>query len=347
VGKTTETQETDMTHIPRTRHLTRRKSILIAATALAASLALANGARAADPAWPDRPLHIIVPYSAGGAVDTLARLTGKALSSRLGQSVIVENKPGGGSNIGLEAAAKAASNGYTLLMSSNSLATNNHLYSKLPFNALKDFAAVAQIGYAPLIIAVPATSPDSTLKALLERARAHAGKLNFASSGNGSSSHIAGEALKQLAGVDIVHIPYKGAAPAMTDLISGRTAFMLVNTADSLSFFQSGKLRALAVAGTQRLKLLPDVPTAAQAGLPGYQESVWWGLTVPAKTPKHIIDKLNAVVQGALHDTAFTGHLTQLGVIPAPGTPGQFESFIRNESARTEKVIKTAHITLD
>lgn len=332
---------------PRTRPLLRRKGILPTALALAATLAIGSAAYAGGSTWPARPLHIIVPYSAGGAVDTLARLTGKALSSRLGQPVIVENKPGGGSNIGLEAAAKAAPDGYTLLMSSNSLATNGHLYSKLPFKPLKDFAAVAQVGYAPLIVAVPASSPDHTLKELLARARAHPGKLNFASSGNGSSSHLAGEALKQLAGVDIVHIPYKGAAPAMTDLISGRTAFMMVNTADSLPFFRSGQLRALAVAGTGRLKLLPDVPTAAQAGLPDYQESVWWGLTAPAKTPEPVIGKLNAAVQSALHDTSFTERLAQLGVIPAPGTPGQFESFIRNESTRAAKVIKAAHITLD
>ncbi|MBO1114581.1 tripartite tricarboxylate transporter substrate binding protein [Bordetella petrii] len=311
--------------------------------ALAATLALWGGAVQAA-AWPSQPLRIIVPYTAGGAVDALARLTGQYLAPRVGQPILIENKPGAGSNIGMEAAAHAAPDGYTLLMAANSLATNNSLYPDLRFNGLRDFAPVAQIGYAPLMIVVPADSPIHSLRELLETARKSPGKLSYASSGNGSSSHLAGESLKIAAGIDVLHVPYRGAAPAMTDLLGGRISYMAVNPAEAAQHIKAGRLRALAVAAPQRLAILPDVPTAAEAGLPGYEEAVWWGLVAPAGTPAAIVTRLNHDVRAALDEPAMKARLDALGVIERPGPPDQFAAFIKAETARARQVIQTAHI---
>ena len=310
--------------------------------AVGAALALC-GAAVADN-WPSRPLHIIVPYTAGGAVDALARLTGQHLSARVGQPVLVENKPGAGSNIGMEAAAQATPDGYTLLMAANSLATNNALYPDLRFDGLRDFTPVAQIGYAPLMIVVPASSPIHTLQELLDTARKSPGTLSYASSGNGSSSHLAGESLKIAARIDVLHVPYRGAAPAMTDLLGGRISYMAVNPAEALQHIQAGRLRALAVAAKQPLAILPDVPTAAAAGLPGYEEAVWWGLVAPAGTPDSIVARLNRDVRAAMDEPAMKARLDALGVIAQPGPPEQFADFIEAETARARQVVEAAHI---
>ncbi|HYG44018.1 MAG TPA: tripartite tricarboxylate transporter substrate binding protein [Bordetella sp.] len=314
---------------------------LLAALGIALA-ACGAAAQAAD--WPSQPVRIIVPYTAGGAVDALARLTGQQLAPRLGQPVLVENKPGAGSNIGMEAAAHAAADGYTLLMAANSLATNNTLYPDLRFNGMRDFAAVAQVGYAPLMIVVPADSSLRTLQDLLDTARKSPGTLSYASSGNGSSSHLAGESLKIAAGIDVLHVPYRGAAPAMTDLLGGRISYMPVNPAEAMQHIRAGRLRALAVAAKERLALLPDVPTAAEAGLPGYEEAVWWGLVAPASTPPAIVARLNREVRAALDDSAMKERLDALGVITRPGASGQFADFIKTETARARQVIEAAHI---
>ncbi|GAB1576770.1 tripartite tricarboxylate transporter substrate binding protein [Bordetella petrii] len=310
---------------------------------LGAAAALWAGTAQAD-AWPSRPLRIIVPYTAGGAVDALARLASQYLTGRLGQPILVENKPGAGSNIGMEAAANAPPDGYTLLMAANSLATNNWLYPDLRFNGLRDFAPVAQIGYAPLMIVVPAASPARTLQDLLAAARKAPGTLSYASSGNGSSSHLAGESLKLAAQVDVLHVPYRGAAPAMTDLLGGRISYMPVNPAEAVQHIRAGKLRALAVAARERLAILPDVPTAAEAGLPGYEEAVWWGLVAPAGTPPEILSRLNRDVRAALDEPAMKERLGELGVIARPGPAAQFAEFIKSETARAGRVIEVAHI---
>jgi len=310
---------------------------------LGAVLALSGGPARAD-TWPSQPLRIIVPYTAGGAVDALARLTGQHLSPRVGQPILVENKPGAGSNIGMEAAAHAAPDGYTLLMAANSLATNNSLYPDLRFNGLRDFAPVAQVGYAPLMIVVPADSPMQTLGQLLDAARRSPGKLSYASSGNGSSSHLAGESLKIAAGIDVLHVPYRGAAPAMTDLLGGRISYMAVNPAEAVQHIRAGRLRALVVAARHRLAILPDVPTSAEAGLPGYEEAVWWGLVAPAGTPAAIVARLNRDVRDVLKEPAMKARLDALGVIEQPGPPEQFAAFIKAETARARQVIQTARI---
>src|SRR4029453_8443145 len=221
-------------------------------------------------AYPDKLVKIIVPYAAGGAVDNVARRVGQPLSESLKQPVVIDNRPGAGGNIGMEAVAKGPPDGYTLLMASNAIATNNALFPKLTFDGRRDFTPVAKIGYAPLVIVVPAASPAKSLKDLLAMAKAEPGKLTYATAGNGSSGHLAGELLKSSAKIDVTHVPYKGGAPAIPDLVGDRISFMPINAVEVLNHIKSGRLRALAVASDTRFALLPDVPTVAEAGLPGH-----------------------------------------------------------------------------
>src|SRR5258706_8873939 len=244
--------------------------------------------------YPSRPIKIIVPYAAGGAVDIVARTIGQPLAEALKQPVIVDNRPGASANIGMEMVAKATPDGYTLLMASNGIATNMALFANLAFDGRRDFTPIAKIGYAPLVIVVPAASPLKSLKDLIAMAKAEPGKLTYASAGNGSSGHLAGELLKSTAKLDILHVPYKGGAPAITDLLGERISFMPINPVEVIAHIRAGNLRVLAVASDKRLASLPDVPTVAEAGLPGYDASVWWGLAAPAKTPPDIIRQLNA-----------------------------------------------------
>ncbi|MBN9473658.1 MAG: LacI family transcriptional regulator [Bordetella sp. SCN 67-23] len=309
-----------------------------------AALALAGSAHAAAGSWPTHPVTIVVPYAPGGATDAVARLVGQRMAEKLGQPFIVENKPGGSSNIGMQAVARAAADGYTLLLVANSIATNNSLFADLPFDGQRDFAPVGMIASAPLVVAVPAASPFKTLGDLLARARAKPGELTYASPGIGSSAHLAGESLKQAAGIEVLHVPYKGAAPALSDMLGGRISFMPLNTVESMSHIKGGKLRALAIARASRMDLLPDVPTAAEAGVPGYEESVWYGLAAPASTPPAVLDRLNAVLREVVDEAAVKQRLVDLGATPSPGTRQQFADFIARERARVAKVVKTANI---
>lgn len=297
--------------------------------------------------WPTKPVHIVVPYAAGGAVDTIARLTGQRLAERLGQPVIIDNKPGASANIGMDAVAKAAPDGYTLLMAANALATNGSLFPALPFDPQRDFSPVGQIGHAPLVVVVPASSAARTFKELLVQARAEPGKLTYATAGNGSSGHLAGEALKQAAHIDVLHVPYKGGTPALTDLLGGRISFMPINPVEVISHIRSQKLRALAVASPKRLGLLPDVPTVAESGLADFEVSVWWGLVAPAGTPQSLVSRLNAELQKVLAEPALQARLAELGVVITAGSPAQFSDFIRTETTRWGRVIKAANIKPD
>ena len=316
-------------------------SMLLAGGALLASLVAY-----AQP-YPSHSIKIVVPYAAGGAVDIVARTIGQPLAEALKQPVIVDNRPGASANIGMEAVAKAASDGYTLLMASNGIATNMALFPNLPFDGRRDFAPIAKIGYAPLVIVVPASSPIKSLKDLLAMAKAEPGKLTYASAGNGSSGHLAGELLKSAAKVDILHVPYKGGAPAITDLLGERITFMPINPVEVIAHIRAGRLRALAVASDQRFPLLPDVPTVAEAGLPGFEASVWWGLVAPANTPPEIVRRLNGETTKALNDPGVAGKLGELGVVVTPGTPGQFAAFLKAQTELWSDVIKTAHIQPD
>jgi tripartite-type tricarboxylate transporter receptor subunit TctC len=297
--------------------------------------------------YPNRLIKIIVPYAAGGAVDAVARTIGQPLSEALKQPVIVENRPGASGNIGMEAVAKSAPDGYTLLMASNAIATNMALFPKLAFDGRRDFAPIARIGYAPLVIVVPASSPVKSLKDLISTATAQPGKLTYGSAGNGSSGHLAGELLKSTAKIDVVHVPYKGGAPAITDLLGERITFMPINPVEVMAHIGAGKLRALAVAGDKRFPSLPDVPTVAEAGLSRYEASVWWGLVAPAKTPAEIVRELNAQTNKALADPAIAKRLGDLGVVITPGTPDQFADFIKSQTEVWSGVIKSAGIQPD
>jgi tripartite-type tricarboxylate transporter receptor subunit TctC len=319
-------------------------SIAAAAASLLA-VALPLPAHADD--YPTKPIHIVVPFAAGGAVDAVARIVGQALSDRVKQPVIVENKPGASSNIGMEAVAKAAPDGYTLLMASNGIATNNALFPTLSFDGRRDFTPVARIGYAPLVFVVPANSPYKTLAALIADAKANPGKLTYATAGNGTSGHLAGELFKSAAGIDALHVPYKGGAPAITDLLGERITFMPINPIEVLPNIKAGKLRALAVASDRRAPYLPDVPTAGEAGLPGFDALVWWGVVAPAKTPAPIVARLNDEIVKSLRDPAVARRLEEAGVVITPQTPEQFGQFIATQTDLWTRVVKSAGIKPD
>jgi tripartite-type tricarboxylate transporter receptor subunit TctC len=315
--------------------------VLLLGTAL-----LAPFAAQAQP-YPNRPIKIIVPYAAGGAVDIVARIIGAPLAEALKQPVIVDNRPGAGANIGMEMAAKASPDGYTLLMASNGIATNMALFPDLTFDARRDFAPIAKIGYAPLVIVVPVASPAKSLKDLIALAKAEPGKLTYASAGNGSSGHLAGELLKSTAKIDVLHVPYKGGAPAITDLLGERISFMPINPVEVIAHIRAGRLRALAVASDKRFPLLPDVPTVAEAGLAGYEASVWWGIVAPAKTPPEIVRELNAETNKALANPLMANKLGELGIVVTPGTPDQFAAFIKMQTELWSAVVKSAGIKPD
>ena len=298
-------------------------------------------------AYPNRPIKIVVPYAAGGAVDIVARIVGQVLAEQLKQPVIVDNRPGASANIGMEAVAKASADGYTLLMASNGLTTNMSLFPDLAFDGRRDFAPIARIGYAPLVIVVPASSPAKSLKDLIAMAKAKPGELAYGTAGNGSSGHLAGESLKSLAGIDVLHVPYKGGAPAVTDLLGERLSFMPINPLEVISFIQAGRLRVLAVGSDKRVPLLPDAPTVAEAGVPGFEATVWWGLVAPAKTPMDIVTKLNLETNKALHDPAIVKKLADLGVVTTPGSPDEFAQFIAKQTELWSTVIKKAGIRPD
>lgn len=320
-----------------------KSSIVLCLCTLAA---LATSAVQAED-YPTKPIKIVVPFAPGGAVDAIARVIGRQLSVQLGQPVVIENKPGASANIGADFVAKAPPDGYTILLAANGLATNMTLFPHVPFNALRDFAPIARVGYAPLVLVVPSEFPAKSLKDLLVMARQQPGKLNYASAGNGSSNHLAGEMLKISAAIDVMHVPYKGGAPALTDLLGGRISFMLLNPLEVLPHIKGHQLRALAVGSGKRLALLPDVPTAAEAGLPGFEVSVWWGFVAPAKTPKEFVAKLNSEIQKALADPQVNDKLVQMGAIINPSTPEQFGEFLKIEVETWAKVIKTAGIQAD
>ncbi|HEX4325603.1 MAG TPA: tripartite tricarboxylate transporter substrate binding protein, partial [Burkholderiales bacterium] len=246
-------------------------------------------------------MHIVVPLAAGGAVDNVARVLGQKLSAQIGQPVIVDNKPGANGNIGAEAVAKSAPDGYTILMAIPAVTTNQSLYSKLPYDTFKDFAPVARLGGAPLILVVGADSPYKTFAELLAALRANPGKFSYGSSGNGSSQHLAGELFKISAKVDALHVPYKGGAPAVTDLIGGQLTFMLTNPLEVQSQIKSGRLKALGVGGPKRVDWLPGVPTLAESGLPGYEATTWWGTLAPAGTPPAVLARLTKEIVAAMN----------------------------------------------
>jgi tripartite-type tricarboxylate transporter receptor subunit TctC len=320
----------------------------VRAALLAAFLtAFLDGAASAQ-AYPSKPVRLIVPFAAGGGNDNVARLVGKRLSEGLGQPVVVDNHPGAGGVLGAEAAARSAPDGYTLFLGGvGSHAINPNLMKNLPYDPIRDFAPVELLAQAPLVLVVHPSIPARSLAEFVAYARAHPGKLNFASNGNGSSSQLAAVMFESMAGIDMVHVPYKGLSPALTDLLSGQVQLMFSSVVAILPHIKAGKVRALAVTGTKRLASTPGLPTIAESGFPGYEASSWYGILAPAGTPRDIVTKLNAELSKALSQPEVRNSLLAEGAEPVGGTPEQFAAHIRSEKERLGRVIREAKITLE
>jgi tripartite-type tricarboxylate transporter receptor subunit TctC len=289
--------------------------------------------------YPLRPVRVIVGFAAGGTTDVLARMIGQWLSERLGQPFLIENRPGAGTNIATEAVVKSAPDGYTLLMVSPPNTINATLYEKLNFNFLRDIAAVAAIARVPNVMEVNPAVPAKTVAEFIAYAKANPGKLSFASAGVGSSQHLSGEMFKMMAGVDMVHVPYRGGAPALTDLIGGQVQLMFDNVSSSIEHIRAGKLRPLAVSTATRSDALPDIPTVGDV-LPGFEASAVNGVGVPRETPSDIIALLNRHINAALADPAIKGRLAKLGSTVLPGSPADYGMLLANETEKWAKVVK-------
>lgn len=322
--------------------LSRRRALACLGAAFAA-----GPASAADPdAWPARPIRLIVPYPAGGNADSTARALALALGERLGQPVIVDNRPGGGGSIGAAAVAKAAPDGYTLLLDATAFSVNPVLLPRLPYSGA-DFAPISLITRAPLLLVVPANSPFQSVADLVRAAKARPGHLSYASAGNGGAQHLAGELFKQSAKVSITHIPYRGGAPALTDLVSGQVDLMFSAASASGPFVRAGKLRALAVASAQRIEAFPDVPTLAQQGVQNAEVAEWNGLFAPAGTPAAVLARLETETRAAVSGPALSRRWTEMGVQGAGLPAREFARFVEGETARWGRLIQAAGIKPD
>ena len=323
--------------------LPRRKFLYLAAGA--AAFPVATRIASAE-SYPSRPVHIIVGFPPGGATDINARLIGQWLSERLGQPFIIENRPGAGSNIGTELVVHAVPDGYTVLLAGPPTAINATLYEKLNFNFIRDIAPIASIVREPLIMVVNPSVPAKTVPEFIAYAKANPGKINMASAGNGSVVHIAGELFKMMAGVDMVHVPYKGGGPGVTDLLGGQVQVMFATAPSSIEFVKAGKLRALAVTTATRLAALPDIATVGEF-VPGYEASGFYGLGAPKNTPLEIIDKLNKEINASLADPKMRARIAETGGTVLAGSPTDFEKLIAEETDKWGKVIRAANIKPD
>lgn len=297
-------------------------------------------------AWPDKPIRMVVPYAAGGGADNTARIVAQQMSAALGQQIVIDNRPGAGGVIGEDNVAKAAGDGYTVLYDASAFSVNPAL-RKLPFDAAKDFIPVSLVATAPQILVVPENAPYRTVAEFLDFARKNPGKLSFASAGGGTGSHLAGEALNEQAKVNLMHVPYKGGAPALTDLMGGQVSAYFGNVASTLGYVKSGKLRALAVSSTRRVPALPDTPTLGESGLPGYNVVEWNGVFLPKGTPADIVQKLGKAAQAAVNDPTVRQKLLQLGLEPAGTTPEAFARFVQDETSRVSALVRARNIRVD
>ena len=319
-----------------------KRLIGLALTLFLALAALPGGADAIAQVYPSKPIRFVVPYPPGGSVDIAARALGQKLSEAWGQPVVVDNRAGAGGNIGADLVAKSPADGYTLLMGAVAThAINPTLYAKIPYDPVKDFTPVALVVQVPNILVVNPSVPAKSVKELIELARAKPGTLNFASGSTGSTGHLAGELFNTMADVKMVHIPYKGAAPAMADLLAGQVQLMFDNLANALPNVKAGRLRALAVTTLTRSPAVPDLPTIAESGLPGFDLTTWFGVMVPAGTAPEIVAKLNAEIVRALATKDMHERLEKMGAeAPTNNTPERFAAFIRTEAAKYAKVVK-------
>jgi tripartite-type tricarboxylate transporter receptor subunit TctC len=296
--------------------------------------------------YPTKPIKWVVAYPPGGTTDILARIMGQALSERLGQQFVIDNRPGAGNNIGTEQVVNAPADGYTILLVNPANGINATLYKRLPFNFLRDIAPVAGITRVPNVMETNPNFPAKTVAEFIDYGKKNPGKINMASSGNGTSVHLSGELFMAMTGIKMTHVPYRGANPALTDLIAGTVDVLLDNLPSSIEFIRGGKLRALAVTTDKRNAALPDVPTVADT-VPGYEASAWFGIGAPKNTPPEIIAKLNKTVNEVLADPKMQAKLADLGGIPMAGTPADFGKVMADETAKWEKVVKFAGASID
>jgi tripartite-type tricarboxylate transporter receptor subunit TctC len=297
--------------------------------------------------YPVKPVRMIVGFPVGGTADIVARIVGRRLGENLRHPIVVDNRPGAGSSIGSEITAKAAPDGYTLLMISSSHAINAGFHKKLPYDPVRDFAAISLVASAPNVLVVNPLLPVKSVSDLIELARAKPGRLNFGSSGAGGSSHLAGELLKRMANIDLIHVPYKGAVPALTDVISGQVQVLIPTLPTVLAQIHAGRVRAIAVTSLKRSPALPKIATVAESGIPGYEATNWYGVLAPASTPAPIVRRLHAGILEALRSGNVADELASQGADPLGTTPGEFESYLKSEIAKWVKVIRDAGLRSD
>jgi len=321
---------------------TIRRTLLLAIAALAchASTGWAQ-------AWPSRPVKIIVPFAAGGPADNYARFLALRLQESLGQAFVVDDKPGGGSVIGTDLVAKSPPDGYTLLLMSNTHTVNETLLANKPFVLTRDFVGIAPINYSDLVLVAHPSVKANNVRELLAQAKANPGKINYASSGPGTPYHMAGELFKSMAGVYLVHIPYRGSSGARTDVMGGQVDLMFDAVTTMAEVVKSGKVKALATTGLQRSSVLPDVPTVSESGVPNYEATIWLGLMAPKGTPREIVDKLNQAVTKVTSQPAVKQDWGRQGATPMVMTPAQFDKYIEGDIAKWAHVIQSAHIKAD
>lgn len=311
------------------------------------ALLLVGSIATAAETYPTKPIRFVTPYAAGGGADLIARTLGQKLSELLGQPVVVDNRPGAGATVGADIVAKSPPDGYTILLADTSHAIGASLYKRLPYDAVRDFAAVSQVVSGANILVVNPAMPANSVKELIAYAKSRPAELNYGSAGNGSPGHLAVELFKRMAGVDIVHIPYKGAAPATADLLSGRVHLMSGGMSAAVPHVRSGKLRALAVTSRKRSPAVPDVPTVAESGLPGYDVSTWFGVLAPSQSAAHAVSKLNAAIIELLKGADVRERFSPLGLEPAGSTPGEFGAHVRSEVVKWRKVVRDAGLRVD
>ena len=328
--------------------ITRRRFALGAAAATGAAMLPVMPGAFAQTGWPGKPIRFVVPFPAGGTTDIIGRLAAEEVSKALGATTVVENRGGAGGNIGAEAVARSAPDGHTMLVCTvGTHGINTSLYSKLPFDPVKDFAPVTLLALVPNVVVVHPSVKASTLRELIALLKANPGRLNYASSGNGTSIHLSAELFKSMTGTFMTHIPYRGSAPAIADLLAGQTQVMFDNLPSAMPQIKAGKLRALAVTSSRRAAALPDVPTVAEAGVPGYEASSWFGLVAPAGTPKEIVEKTQQVIAAAWSRPDVRDKLLGQGAEPVANAPAEFAKYIDAEIAKWAKVVKASGAKID
>ena len=311
--------------------------------ALAFAIALATAGAAVAQGYPAKPVRLIIPFPPGGSADTIARLLAQEMSKSLGQPVVAENRPGAGGNIGVDVVAKSAPDGYTIgLAAAGALVINQHLMGKLPYDPVKDLVPVSKLADIPIVVAVANATPVASVPELIAAAKAKPGALSFGSAGNGTAMHLSGELFKLMAGVDMTHVPYKGSAPAVTDLVAGQVPVAFVDLVSALPQIRAGKVRGIAVASGKRTMTAPEIPTVAESGVPGYDAVGWFGLVAPAGTPPDVIARLNAETVRILALPEVRDRALATGAEPSTGSSAEFAAFIASEIPKWERVVKAS-----